>query len=100
MSEFEFFTSYIMAPVVFFIGIAGNMCGILVISQKDMIKIGPRDMYNYLLISDSLFLFYLVNKYISFGFGLNFTILSKYVCKLYNYFNYSLAPVSPWILSI
>ena len=99
MTTFEYFTYYILAPVVFGTGMFGNIFGIIVVSQKKLDKIGPRNMYKYLFISDTAFLLFITVNYFQYGFGYDATIISKYMCKLYWYFNYSIAPISPWLLS-
>jgi len=97
---FEYFTYYIMAPFIFSIGLLGNICGIIVISKKNLEKIGPIHMYKYLFISDTVYLMFMPVNYFGYGFSYDLTIISKYICKLYWYLNYTIAPVSEWILSI
>ncbi len=100
MIDFEFFFFYLLAPIIIVLGIFGNSCDILVLSKKTLLKIGPRDMYIYLFIFDSSFIFFMIENYLVFGFSINIEIISKQVCKLIYYFNYMLAAISPWLLSI
>ena len=100
MTAFEYFTIYIMPPLVICFGLLGNVCGILVISKKELLKIGPRDMYRYLFISDTAYLLFMIQYYVLYGFALDPTVLSKYVCKLFYYLSYTFAAISPWLLSI
>ena len=95
---FRFFVYFLIAPIIFIVGIVGNTLGIFILLRKKLEKIGPRNMYIYLLVSDWIFLLFMVINYFTYGFEMDITILSKYICKIYWYLNYFLAPVSPWIL--
>ena len=99
MLEFDYFTVFVMPPLVIGVGLLGNLCGILVILQKNLLKIGPRDIYFYLFISDTTYLLFIAENYLIYAFSFDITILSKYVCKLYYYLSYTLAAISPWLLS-
>jgi hypothetical protein len=52
----NFFTNYLLAPIIFVVGLLGNIMGIIVISRKELKKIGPVLIYMFLFIFDSLFL--------------------------------------------
>ena len=60
----NFFTNYLLAPIILVVGLLGNIMGIIVVSRKELKKIGPVLIYMFLLIFDSLnlginsFLFY------------------------------------------
>ena len=52
----EFILIYIIAPVIFLFGFLGNIIGLIVISRKDLVKIGPVLIYKFLFISDNIYL--------------------------------------------
>lgn len=97
-SGFIFFVYYLMAPIVFTIGTLGNTASIAILSRRRMDKIGPKSTYLYLFISDFSFLFLILVNYFAYGFEYDLTVTSKYVCKIYWYVNYFMAPVSPWLI--
>lgn len=43
--SFEFFVYYMMAPMIFTIGVFGNITAIVILSRRNMKKIGPRNIY-------------------------------------------------------
>jgi hypothetical protein len=50
----NFFTNYLLAPIILVVGLLGNQMGIIVISRKELKKIGPVLIYMFLFISDNL----------------------------------------------
>jgi hypothetical protein len=52
----NFFTNFLLAPIVLVVGLIGNLMGIIVISRKELKKIGPVLVYMLLFIFDSLYL--------------------------------------------
>ena len=52
----DFFTKYILPPLIIIIGLYGNTMGIKVISRKALKNIGPRLIYKFLFISDNIYL--------------------------------------------
>ncbi len=50
----NFFTNYLLAPIILVVGLIGNLMGIIVISRKELKKIGPVLVYMLLFIFDSL----------------------------------------------
>jgi hypothetical protein len=50
----NFFTNYLLVPITFVVGLLGNIMGIIVISRKELKKIGPVLIYMILLIFDNL----------------------------------------------
>jgi hypothetical protein len=50
----NFFANYLLAPIILLIGLIGNVMGMIVISRKELKKIGPVLIYMFLLIFDSL----------------------------------------------
>jgi hypothetical protein len=93
-----FFISYLFPPLVLLFGLIGNSLGLILLLNKDLINIGPRDTYRYLLISDSIYLLQIIVSNLEYSYDLNLSTLSNVSCKLWNYFNYSLAPISSWLI--
>jgi hypothetical protein len=60
----DFFTNYLLAPIILVVGLLGNIMGIIVVSRKGLEKIGPVLIYMLVFILDILnlgiysFLFY------------------------------------------
>jgi hypothetical protein len=52
----DFFTNYILPPIIIIIGLIGNLLGLIVITKKELIKIGPVLIYKFLFILDSIYL--------------------------------------------
>jgi hypothetical protein len=52
----DFFTNYILPPVILLLGLFGNIMGIVVFSRKNLKKSGPVLIYKFLFISDSIYL--------------------------------------------
>jgi hypothetical protein len=50
----NFFTKDLLAPIVLVVGLLGNLMGIIVISRKELKKIGPVLIYMFLFIFDTL----------------------------------------------
>jgi len=52
----DFFTNYILPPIIIIIGSFGNTMGIIVVSRKALKIIGPILIYKFLFISDTIYL--------------------------------------------
>ena len=50
----NFFTNYLLVPIILVVGLLGNLMGIIVISRKELKRIGPVLIYMFLFILDSL----------------------------------------------
>jgi len=87
-----------VTPIFFFLGIFGNIMGFVVMLKKEMKKIGARNIYRYLFITDSIFIIQLVVDLIFYQFSYDVTKLSVYTCNMYYYFSYTLASLSPMLL--
>lgn len=98
LSLFEFIVLYMFPVIVFFFGLFGNAFGYLVLFRKKLKTIGPRHIYQYLFIMDTIYLLQIVNKYLQFCFGLSLKNYSQTWCKVSRYFAYSLDAVSPMLL--
>jgi len=87
-----------MAPIIFIIGLVGNLFGLLVLLRKNLAKIGPRGMYRFLFVMDIINLFSIIVNYLNSAFNLNLLIISKYACKLCIYLTIWLGTIPPYIL--
>lgn len=95
----NFFVIYLFAPFILAFGLIGNTLGITVVyKSKKLSRYVPLDMYKYLFITDTIFLVQIVINYFAYGFGWDLTTLSKYVCKMFWYINYTSDMMSPLIL--
>jgi hypothetical protein len=101
MSDFDdflYFVKYIFPLAILTFGLIGNTLGIIVLFNKDLKKIGPRNTYIFLFLSDSIYLLQIIETYFQYGYNLNLATLSDYSCKLWNYCNYSFATVSSYLI--
>jgi hypothetical protein len=53
--ELDFFTNYILPPMIIIIGLIGNTLDLIVASKKELKKIGPVLIYKFLFISDLIY---------------------------------------------
>ena len=90
----DFFVNFMMAPIIFMVGLIGNLTGIVVLSRKQLEKIGPVMMYRTLFIMDTIYLLNLINFYLSKAFDLNLSLISNFSCKLSTYISYSFSSFS------
>jgi hypothetical protein len=95
---FEYFVNIIFPPLILLFGLFGNIIGLVVLSRKNLTKIGPVHVYRLLLTIDSVFLNLVVQKYLQFGFNIPVNKISSLICKITSYFNYSLDGLSPMLL--
>lgn len=98
MIDFKFFLYSIYPPTILVIGFLGNLMGILVMSRKKLVKIGPRNIYRYLFLTDSVYLIMILEPYFETEFNWDFCIQSNFTCKAYSYVSYLLQIVSPMLL--
>jgi hypothetical protein len=87
-----------MSPIIFIIGLVGNILGFIVLLRKNLIKIGPREMYRFLFIMDIIILQTLTVTYLSSALNLNILIISKVACKLFGYLSLWTGSITPYIL--
>jgi len=96
--DFLYFVKYIFPIAILTFGLIGNTLGVIVLYNKDLKNIGPRNTYIFLFLSDSFFLVQIIVTYLQYGYGLNFATLSDFTCKLWNFCNYSFATVSSYLI--
>ena len=82
MDSIDYFFSYIFPILILVFGLAGNYFGYKTIQRPRMLEIGPRNIYKYLFISDTIFLAQIIVTYLQFSFNIDLTILSNVICKL------------------
>jgi hypothetical protein len=98
LDSIEYFIKYIFAPFILCTGLIGNITGFIIMKSKKLENIGPRTMYKCMFIMDTLFLFQVLLFYSTRAYGKNISTVSELLCKMYNYLNYSLCPISPMLL--
>lgn len=98
MDYSEIFVYYFQAPIVLVFGLIGNSIVFLYFSYNKTQNIGPKNMYSYLFIFDTLFLLTILNYYLIKAIDINLTIKSSLACNIFMYFMYTIAPVSSSIL--
>jgi hypothetical protein len=80
----------------------GNLIGIYKLVKKNLIhQTGPKNMFIYLLIVDTLYLQTIIKIYFHYGFDIDFTSNGNnlWFCKLFSYFSYSISSVPPILLT-
>lgn len=98
MNSLELFGYYIFPLIVIVVGTIGNILSIIVLLYKKINKIGPRDMYIYLFLSDSVCLLFLVFNVLQVNYGKDLTIISLSACKVFWYLQNLFAALSPFFL--
>jgi len=92
----EFFSTYVMAPLILLIGQFGNIFGLILAFKNKNQKNGFIAMYKYLFIADIIALSTISISYLEYG--LNILFVNKYICKLYWYFSFLTGPISPILI--
>lgn len=93
------YTIYIFyALTIFIFGFFGNIMGTIVLLKKRLKKLGARNIYRYLFITDTIYLIQIVIDCIAVNYGFNITIYSIAWCRIYYHLNNSFATLSPMLL--
>lgn len=79
-------------------GIVGNLFGFIIFSRKSLVKFPARNIYRALAIMDTFYLIHVKFQFYLYYNGLSIRLLSDFSCKIVRYLNYSLAPISAWLL--
>jgi len=98
MDAFNYFVYKLFPVFVIVSGLLGNISGLIVLSRKNMGKLGIRNVYIYLHISDSIFISQSIISYMQYGYDFDPTKSSISFCKIFNYLNYSLSLMSPMLI--
>ncbi len=85
MEAYEYFVYYLMAPIVFALGLMGNMTALVVFFKGNLKNIGPVLIYRLMFTFDTLFIIQIILFYLQYPFYLDITILSRLSCKLVEY---------------
>lgn len=88
MNLYEILIDIMFPPMILILGLIGNSTGYLVMKRPKLVQIGPRNIYKYLFIIDSIYLVQIVINYLQFGFKIDLSIYSRIGCKLWFYINY------------
>jgi len=97
-SAYDIFVNSVIGPIVFTLGMIGNLLGLIVISREKLKDIGPIYIYRGLFISDAIYLPQIIVTYMVTQFNYDPTILSSISCKIYQYLNFVPDAISPWLL--
>jgi len=98
MDSFDYFSNYVFPPLILGFGLTGNFLGYKVMQRPTMREIGPRDMYKYLFISDTIYLVQIIVTHLQLSYNTDITLISNIVCKLWYYLTYSLDAQSSMLL--
>jgi hypothetical protein len=93
-----FFMILVYPPLILIFGLVDNTLGSMVLLHKDLINIGPRDTYFYLFFTDSFYLLQIILSNLQDTYHISLGNFSDLSCKLWNYFNYSMATVSSYLI--
>lgn len=97
LNNFRNLILIIMPPLILVVGLVGNFTAFLVLYQKKLNEIGPRLIYNYLFIFDTVFILQIVLSSLKYSYELRIAGQSDLACKIYIYFSYVTAAISPWL---
>jgi hypothetical protein len=97
MIDLSTFSSNYFAPALIIFSQFGTIFGLIVISKKKLIKIGPQIIYIALFIYDWILFLTILQPYIQLAYNIDFSIFSRLVCKLYNFIGYAFGPISPML---
>ena len=97
---FEQFVYFIMPFVIIFLGLIGNLLGLVTLGKRRQLdsEIGPIHMYRFLFITDSIILFSFQILIIDEVYSIGIFLLSIFSCKLFIYLSVTLCSLSSFIL--
>jgi len=88
---------WIFPVIIFLAGFAGNFAGIYSYRRKkNFIRIGPKKVFFYFFIVDTIYLSISLKLFLQNGFGINME-LNLVWCKIYTYISYSLSSIPIWL---
>ena len=97
VSDINFFVNVIFPIMILLIGLVGNSFGFKILLNRNLINIGPRLSYLFLFAIDMFYLLQIIGTNLQYNYNLNISVISSAACKIWNFFNYSLATISPWL---
>lgn len=80
------------------LGFFGNIMGIVVLLKRKLVKLGARNTFRYLFITDTIYLIQMVVDSIAYNYGYDITAMSVLSCRVYFHVNNSIATLSPMLL--
>jgi hypothetical protein len=95
---FDFLERSLIPICILFLGLLGNLIGILVFFRKNLLKFPTRNLYISLAIFDTIYLVYRMLGELTIENGISMYLISNNWCKIFRYFRYSLGPISAWLL--
>lgn len=98
MDPLKLFGYYIFPLIVIVVGTIGNILSLIILSHKTMNKIGPRHMYIYVFLADSVCLIFLLFNVLQVNYGIDLTIISLSGCKIFWYLEIQFSAFSPFFL--
>jgi hypothetical protein len=81
------------------IGLIANTFGLRILLKKRLVRKPANRPYFYLLLIDSIYLLQIIFHFIETNYKYQITTQNVFFCKIFSYFNYSVANLSPMILS-
>ena len=95
----NFFLKWILRILLLIIALIGNLIGILIFSRKSFRKKIKSYLFYILVASiDSIYIIYAILKDLLSNLEIKLVLFSKDSCKIIYYLNYSIGPISAWIL--
>lgn len=98
MSVLNIFLIWVLPVGLLVFGMIGNTVGFFVFSRRSLSKFPGRDIYRTLAIMDTLYLIHVILQYFLYYNGMGIRLISGITCKIVRYLNYSLAPISAWLI--
>lgn len=98
MDSFSLFVYLIFPPMVLVLGVMGNLMGIVFILKNKKSKFNLKSIYMYLFVFDTLYILQSIFTFMQYTLEKDLQRESIYFCKIFNFFNYSLAVVSPMLI--
>ena len=79
-----------------YIGLAGNIAGMFWYRKPGFILIGPKNIYFYFFLMDTIYLLISVKLFLQYGFETNLES-NMFWCKIYTYISYSVSSIPIWL---
>lgn len=97
-SGLDLFVRIILPSIILAFGLGGNLLGFIVFMRPRLKNIGPTFTFKLMFSVDTFYLFQIIGTCLENSDNYYITKQSEFSCKLWNYFNYSLSVVSPWLM--